>query len=249
MKMKTTLAILASTFAVGLALAQPPDAAEFQRASTTHRLADFPKVHKDGRVWFQFKAPKAQKVELTIGNANPKTYDMERLADGTWNLVVPNPGPGPQLYTMIVDGVTVMDPGSETFYSNGVKAEVEVPSPGEDFYDMKGRAARSRAPAPVLFQSHGGVAAHVHLPAAGLRCKPAPALPGPLFATRRRRGRNRMDARRPRAVHPRQPARRKESRSHDRRDEQRLRQRQPGGAPGDHAGYDGQPLRRIRGDC
>jgi len=135
--MKIELAFLISAFGVGAAFAQPPDAAEFQRASTTQRLAEFPKVHKDGRVWFQFSAPKAQKVQLRIGNANPKTYDMEKQADGTWNLVVPNPGPGPQLYTMIVDGVTVMDPGSETFYSNGVKAEVEIPSAGEDFYDIK----------------------------------------------------------------------------------------------------------------
>ena len=135
--MEILLAFLASTVAAGVASAQPPDAAEFQRASTTHRLAEFPKIHKDGRVWFQYKAPKAQQVQLRIGNANARTYDMERLADGTWNLVIPSPGPGPQLYTLIVDGVTVMDPGSETFYSNGIKAEVEIPSPGEDFYDIK----------------------------------------------------------------------------------------------------------------
>jgi enterochelin esterase-like enzyme len=116
--------------------AQPPDAAEFQRASTTHRLAEFPKIHKDGRVWFQFKAPGAQKVQLRIGATN-KIYDMEKLADGTWNLVIPYPGPGLQYYWMIVDGLNVPDPGSETFYSNGIKTAIEVPSPEEDFYDLK----------------------------------------------------------------------------------------------------------------
>ena len=75
------------------AAAQPPDAAQFQRASTTHRLAEFPKIHQDGRVWFQFKAPNAQKVQLRIGATN-KMYDMEKLADGTWNLVIPYPGAG-----------------------------------------------------------------------------------------------------------------------------------------------------------
>jgi enterochelin esterase-like enzyme len=73
---------------------------------------------------------------LKIGATN-KTYDMEKLADGTWNLVIPYPGPGFQLYWMIVDGLNVMDPGSETFFSNGIKTAVEVPSPGEDFYDLK----------------------------------------------------------------------------------------------------------------
>jgi len=51
--------------------------------------------------------------------------------------VIPYPGPGFQLYWMIVDGLNVMDPGSETFFSNGIKTAVEVPSAGEDFYDLK----------------------------------------------------------------------------------------------------------------
>ena len=119
-----------------ICMAQPQDAAEFQRASTTHRLAEFPKIANDGRIWFQFKAPNAQKVQVRIGATN-KTYDMEKLADGTWNLVIPNPGPGLQYYYMIVDGLNVMDPGSETFYSNGIKTAIDVPSPGEDYYDLK----------------------------------------------------------------------------------------------------------------
>jgi enterochelin esterase-like enzyme len=133
---KIAMLFLLCALAVGPVQAQPQDAIEFQRASTTHRLAEFPKIHKDGRVWFQFKAPNAQKVQLRIG-ATTKIYDMDKLADGTWNLVIPYPGPGLQYYTIIVDGLTVMDPGSETFYSNGIKTAVEVPSPGEDFYDLK----------------------------------------------------------------------------------------------------------------
>ena len=123
-------------FTAGFGWGQPQDPAEFQRASTTHRLAEFPKIAKDGCVWFQFTAPNAQRVQVRIGAAN-KTYDMEKLADGIWNLVIAYPGPGLQYYFMIVDGLNVMDPGSETFYSNGIKTAVEVPSPGEDFYDVK----------------------------------------------------------------------------------------------------------------
>ncbi len=126
-------ALLSSPF---VCAAQPQDAANFQRAGTTHRLAEFPKITKDGRIWFQFKAPNAQKVQVRIGATN-KTYDMEKLADGTWDLVIPYPGPGLQYYYMIVDGLNVMDPGSETFYSNGIKTAIDVPSPGEDYYDIK----------------------------------------------------------------------------------------------------------------
>jgi hypothetical protein len=62
--------------------------------------------------------------------ATNKMYDMEKLADGSWDLAVRYSGPGLQYYWMIVDGLTVMDPGSETFFSNGIKTAVEVPSPG-----------------------------------------------------------------------------------------------------------------------
>jgi enterochelin esterase-like enzyme len=130
------LALAATGLLVQAAQAQPADASEFQRASTTHRLAQFPKIHKDGRVWFQFKAPSAQKVQLRIGSIS-KSYDMEKSADGTWNVVIPYPGPGLHIYSLIVDGLTVNDPGSEPFYSNGITTCIEVPSPGEDFYDIK----------------------------------------------------------------------------------------------------------------
>ena len=130
------IAFILTIFSVSYCAAQPQDPADFQRAGTTHRLAEFPKIAKDGRIWFQFKAPNAQKVQVRIGATN-KTYDMEKLADGTWNLVIPNPGPGLQYYNMIVDDLNVMDPGSETFYSNGIKTAIDVPSPGEDFYDLK----------------------------------------------------------------------------------------------------------------
>jgi enterochelin esterase-like enzyme len=134
--MKHIITAIVAALVCQAAWAQPPDAGEFRRAGTTHRLAEFPKIHKEGRIWFQFKAPNAQKVQLRIGATN-KTYDMEKLADGVWNLIIPYPGPGLQYYQMNVDGLAVMDPGSETFYSNGIKTAVEVPSPGEDFYDLK----------------------------------------------------------------------------------------------------------------
>ena len=116
------------------AWAQPADAGDFHPSSTTHRLAEFPKMHKDGRIWFQFKAPNAQKVQVKMGS---KTFDLTKKGDGIWEGVMPNPGPGLQYYQMVVDGLATVDPGAETFYSNGIKTAVDVPSPGEDYYDLK----------------------------------------------------------------------------------------------------------------
>jgi hypothetical protein len=76
--MKHFITAIGAALVCQAAWAQLPDAGEFQRASTTHRLAEFPKIHKDGRVWFQFKAPNAQKVSVRIGATN-KTYDEDGL--------------------------------------------------------------------------------------------------------------------------------------------------------------------------
>ena len=111
------------------------DDGQWQKASTTHRLSQFPKIHKDGRVWFRFKAPQtAQSVRLHMGSAD---YDMQKDTSGLWNVVIPGPPIGYQVYWMIVDGTVVADPGSDMFYSNGYCSVLEVPSPDEDFYLVK----------------------------------------------------------------------------------------------------------------
>jgi enterochelin esterase-like enzyme len=111
------------------------DDGQWQKASTTHRLSQFPKINKDGRVWFRFKAPQtAQSVRLHMGS---KDYDMQKDTSGLWNVVIPGPPLGYQVYWMIVDGTVVADPGSDMFYSNGYCSVLEVPSPEEDFYLAK----------------------------------------------------------------------------------------------------------------
>lgn len=108
------------------------DDGQWQKTITTHRLAQFPKIHKDGRVWFQYKAPTtAQSVKLHMGSDD---YDMQKDSKGLWNVVLTNPKPGYQVYWIIVDGTEVEDPGSDIFFSNGYRTVLEVPSPGEDFY-------------------------------------------------------------------------------------------------------------------
>ena len=111
------------------------DDGHWQKTITTHRLAEFPKIHEDGRVWFQYKAPEtAKSVKLHMGSDD---YDMQKDANGLWNLVMSNLKVGYQVYWFIVDGTEVEDPGSDIFYSNGYRTALEVPSPGEDFYFAK----------------------------------------------------------------------------------------------------------------
>ncbi len=120
-----------------LLLAQPPvDTAGWSKPTTTHRLAEFPKIHADGRVWFQFKAPNAKLVQVRIIATN-KIYDMQKDKDGVWNVVITPPGVGFQYHMFIVDGLEVTDPGSEPYYSNGIKTGFEGIAQGEDYYAIK----------------------------------------------------------------------------------------------------------------
>jgi enterochelin esterase-like enzyme len=111
------------------------DESQWQKTGFVHRLSQFPKVHKDGRFWFRFEAPKtAQSVKLQIGGGS---YDMQKDSQGLWNVVIPRPEPGFKIYSFNVDGTSFIDPGATPFYSNGLVSMLEVPFPDNDFYQIK----------------------------------------------------------------------------------------------------------------
>ena len=103
--------------------------------------AEYPRVQPDGRVTFRLKAPDARKVQAQPGGADnglgKGPFDMERGDDGTWSVTTPPAVPGFHYYWLVVDGVAVNDPGSETFFGYGKPTSgVEVPEKGVDFYDI-----------------------------------------------------------------------------------------------------------------
>jgi len=111
------------------------DDGQWETASNAHRLSEFPKVHEDGRVWFQFDAPEtAYSVALRIDGEN---YDMAMDGSGLWNVVVPRLQSGFRIYSFVVDGVSIRDPNSTPYYVNGYVSALEYPPSGEDFYAVK----------------------------------------------------------------------------------------------------------------
>lgn len=120
--------------------------------------AQYPLVTADGRVSFRIDAPDAHDVSIVplTGNVDrigynglgKSPYPMQKDADGYWTVTTPPVVPGFHYYTVSIDGASVNDPSSETFY--GALRElsgVEVPEPGVDFY----------LPANV---PHGRISAH-----------------------------------------------------------------------------------------
>jgi enterochelin esterase family protein len=95
---------------------------------------EYPKINPDLSVTFRIHAPKAQKMQIDLG----KRYDMERDTNGDWSVTTGPQVPGFHYYWLVVDGVSVCDPASETFYGVGKETSgVEIPEKGVDFYDEK----------------------------------------------------------------------------------------------------------------
>ena len=103
-------------------------------ASSNVRSAKYPRILKDHRVLFRIKAPDAQKVQIDLG----KKYDMVKDADGFWEVITEPQGEGFHYYSLLIDGVAVADPGSETFYGMGRMASgIEIPTKTGDYYAIK----------------------------------------------------------------------------------------------------------------
>ncbi|MCS4436491.1 alpha/beta hydrolase [Aquiflexum gelatinilyticum] len=103
-------------------------------ASTNVRNAKFPQILPDSRALFRTKAPEAKLVQLDLG----KKYDMVKGDEGIWEVITEPLGEGFHYYSLIIDGVAVADPASETFYGMGRKASgIEVPFKGDGYYALK----------------------------------------------------------------------------------------------------------------
>jgi len=95
---------------------------------------EYPQIQSDLSVVFKVKAPDAQKVQIDLG----KLYDMTKYEQGVWNVTTAPQVPGFHYYSLVIDGVKVADPASESFYGMGRMASaIEIPEKGIDFYEIK----------------------------------------------------------------------------------------------------------------
>nr|WP_321408602.1 alpha/beta hydrolase-fold protein [uncultured Carboxylicivirga sp.] len=107
---------------------------EEKRVETNIRSSQYPKILSDGRAIFKLKAPDAKKIQIDIG----KKYDMLKDENGIWSITTDSLSEGFHYYSLIVDGVAVADPASESFYGMGRMASgIEVPFKGDGYYQVK----------------------------------------------------------------------------------------------------------------
>jgi enterochelin esterase-like enzyme len=122
-------------------LFKPVDVSGFSRysevgtaAPSNVRSAKYPQVRPDGRAVFNVKAPEAQKVQLDL----VRKYDMVKNSEGVWEVTTDSLSEGFHYYSLIIDGLAVADPASETFYGMGRMASgLEVPFKGDGYYALR----------------------------------------------------------------------------------------------------------------
>lgn len=103
-------------------------------AETNVRPAKYPQILPDNRVVFRIKAPGAQKVQIDLG----KKYDMQKDTAGFWSVTTDSVGAGFHYYSLLIDGVALADPASETFYGMGRMASgIEIPFRDGDYYALR----------------------------------------------------------------------------------------------------------------
>ncbi|GGA82086.1 alpha/beta hydrolase-fold protein [Puia dinghuensis] len=117
-----------STFAAYLAASTGPP------ASTNVPGMQYPQIVPDNRVAFRIKAPDAQRVQIDLG----RKYDMIRDTGGYWVLTTDPIVEGFHYYSLLIDGLAVVDPASQTFYGMGRMASgIDIPDYDGAFYEAR----------------------------------------------------------------------------------------------------------------
>src|SRR5436309_461021 len=127
----TIVSFLLALFPLLFAVQEQPQATNTSiLPSSNIRGAEYPRITPDLRVIFRIKAPDAQKVEFDLG----KRYPAQKDGEGFWTATTDPQAPGFHYYFLVIDGVRVSDPASESFYGTGRQASgIEIPEQGVDY--------------------------------------------------------------------------------------------------------------------
>lgn len=103
-------------------------------AQTNIRGGNYPQILANQRVIFKTKAPDAKKVQVDLGHK----YDMVKDSAGLWTVTTDSISEGFHYYSLIIDGVALADPASQTFYGMGRMASgIEIPFSGGGYYSVR----------------------------------------------------------------------------------------------------------------
>ena len=103
-------------------------------SATNIRSAGYPQITADHHIIFSIKAPDAKRVQIDL----VRKYDLVKDTSGVWTTITDSIGEGFHYYSLIVDGIPVADPSSESFYGMGRMASgIEIPFTGGGYYALR----------------------------------------------------------------------------------------------------------------
>ncbi len=95
----------------------------------------YPMVNSQGAMRTQLRAPQASSVQLDIGGVR---YEMVKDENGVWTGTSRPQDVGFHYYQLNVDGVSLPDPGTISFFGAGRWGSgIEIPSADMDFWQVK----------------------------------------------------------------------------------------------------------------
>ncbi len=124
--------IIMAALSCGLCWGQHP--ADCKPSALNVPEAKYPCIFPDNRVMFRVIAPDAQKVRVSLGG-----LELTKGPDGIWSGTTAQPlVVGFHYYSLRIDGATVADPSTMTFFGSGWQnSGIEIPAPDADFYAPK----------------------------------------------------------------------------------------------------------------
>jgi enterochelin esterase family protein len=87
-----------------------------------------PEVHSDASVTFRFHAPNAKEVKLALEGAEPEA--MQKDDQGVWSVTTATLAPDYYGYSLVADGVRLIDPSNPVLKPNLLATESVVHVPG-----------------------------------------------------------------------------------------------------------------------
>ena len=119
-------------------LFKPVDHSIFTQFNNIGRLAttnipgiQYPQILPDNQVSFRIKAPEAHKLQIDL----LKKYEMVKDTGGYWVVTTDPIVEGFHYYSLIVDGIPLADPASQSFYGMGRMASgIDIPDKDGSFY-------------------------------------------------------------------------------------------------------------------
>jgi enterochelin esterase-like enzyme len=167
--MKKVIFIAATIMICGLASAQPGRAPQveplpegFKPASTNTFISQYPGVNPQTRqAIFRVSAPDAKTVQLQLGG----NHDMKKDEKGVWWYTTDPLVVGFHYYAIAIDGVPVMDRGSEAYFgSNWESSGIEIPEgPEGDYYRFNKNIPHGQIRSILYWSDVNGMERHVNV--------------------------------------------------------------------------------------